>query len=270
MKRLFQLLALSLLCYAAPKFCLEKTDGFKVTNIHSNLKEQSRWQTEKKATEPLSPIFSQTFFYLGSGGQAYAFVSEDGKYVVKFFKQHHWGPLAKEKKKKKLFRDFSSYKLAFEELEEETGLVFIHLNKTDHLQSQLKIVDKLNIAHTIDLDKVEFIVQKWATPSYEHLDKLAQEKDLGRAKQAIDSIVSVILSRSQKGIYDEDAKIHRNFGFIENRAIVFDVGRFKKDPRRLDPKTQKEDLKKITSRLKTHLEEVSPQLAVYLEEKLGD
>lgn len=154
-----------------------------------------------------------------------------------------------------------------EQLPEETGLLYVHLKKTDELKTQAKIIDKLGIQHQVDLDKVGFILQKRAEMTYPHLLQLVQNHDIAGAKAAIDSIYSVIVARCQKGIHDEDAKIHRNCGFIDNKAVIIDVGRFKADPRRQDPEVQKRDLALCTEKLKHFLEDLSPELATYLERK---
>lgn len=221
--------------------------------IQSHYPYNGAWDVQNP---PLPDVFEQRFVYLAAGGQCFAFLSEDGKYVLKFFKH----PL------KKLNRDYSSYKLAMEKLPEETGLLFVHLNKTKNLEKKARIVDKLGIEHRVDLDRHDFILQKRAVMTYPHLLHLVQANDLEGAKEAIDSICALILNRCQKGIHDDDAKIHRNCGFIDNQAVIIDVGRFRPDVRRLDPKVQSADLIRCTEKLKAYLEEISPELALYLEE----
>src|SRR3989304_2311781 len=73
------------------EFCEYKTDKFRLSRIFSNLKFNPKWETaplslEKKAK--IKQILSQKFTYLASGGQCFAFVSEDGNYILKFFKHH--------------------------------------------------------------------------------------------------------------------------------------------------------------------------------------
>ena len=291
MKFLIKLLGLVALAYFVPKFCHKQTDGFTLSKIHSNLSYNPKWEVCEKNNEPpqrLDQIFSQRFTYLGSGGQCYAFVSEDNKYVIKFFKHHlrRVSPLIKYlplppklaekrnlqkiKRTKKLQRDFNSYVLAYTHLFEESGLLYLHLNKTGSLHQIARVIDKLSIEHKIDLDKVEFILQKKGNLALTHLQKLIQEEKFTKAKEAIESICDLILIRCNKGIYDEDAKIHRNFGFIGNRAILIDIGRLKIDESRKNPKVQQRDLREITQRLENYLEEMSPQLAKHLNHYLSE
>ncbi|NGX39055.1 MAG: hypothetical protein KR126chlam1_00375 [Chlamydiae bacterium] len=282
MKLLVKLLLLALVIYYVPKFCHKQTDGFMIGKIHSHLPFDPRWEVEDSEEVNLSNLFSQPFTYLASGGQCYAFVSADEKYVVKFFKHHlrrlpflvkHLplpSSLAEKRadqlarRKKKLLRDFRSYKLAYEELKEETGLIFVHLNSTKDLNCSAVLIDKLGIRHTVNLDQVEFILQKKGTLALSYLDDLIHKGELEKAKEGVESLVNLVLSRCQKGIFDEDAKIHRNFGFVDGQAMLIDVGRLKPDPRRKDKSVQRADLEKIVAPLRAHLHSLLPELALHL------
>ncbi|HSX03462.1 MAG TPA: hypothetical protein VLG76_01900, partial [Rhabdochlamydiaceae bacterium] len=199
------------------------------------------------------------FYYLASGGQAWVFVSEDQKFVLKFFKAHL------RKRKAKFERDFKSCKLAFDELKNETGLVYLHLNKSADLHLMAKVVDKLHIEHQIDLDKTEFLVQKKATLLYDHIQKLMNEGKAQEAKQALSAVCRLILKRCEKGIFDEDPRIQCNLGFIGNEAILIDTGRLKWDLKRKNPEVYRQDLKKITYKLKSWLSDHYPELIATLE-----
>ena len=206
--------------------------------------------------------------------------------MIKFFKHHRrsfppWFldlPLPKslaasrEKKQKekwrKLERDFKSYKLSFDKLQEETGVVYVHLNKTDDLNKQITLIDKLNIEHQIDLDKTEFVIQKKADLVYPYFEKLMKNNQVDQASKAITSIVELIINRSQKGVYDEDARIHRNFGFLHGKARIIDVGRLVNDPTQKNPEVYKKNLHKITARFMIWLEDNHPTLAPFLDKEL--
>ncbi len=165
------------LVYWIEKFCIHQTDGFTLLKIRSTLMANPKWEIAETFPQEISPLLSQKFLYLDSGGQCYAFASEDGKVVIKFFKHHlrrlpwliahiplpsKYAALREKQKIKrlsKLDRDFTSYKIAYERLREESGLLYLHLNKTKHLNLYVTIVDKLGIAHYLDLNDLEFIVQ---------------------------------------------------------------------------------------------------------------
>lgn len=272
-------------CYAIPRFCYDKTEGFTILKIHSNLPFSPEFQVENG---DLPDIFNQRFYYLNAGGQAYAFASEDGAYVIKFFKHHLrrlpiWlkilplpAKYARQreeqriKREKKLLRDFTSYKIAYELLPEKTGLLYLHLNKTNHLNQKIRIIDKIGIEHKLPLDEFEFVLQKKAKLTMTYFTDLIEKDDMLSGKKSIDSICELIKTRCQMGIFDEDPRIHHNVGFVEDKAILIDVGRLKKDPKREDPKVQRNDLFEITRKLQLFLNEKSPELAEYLKQKLCD
>lgn len=281
------LLAFCIAFYGIALFCEKQTDDFSLAYIQSDLLPCPEWETHSPSPE-VKHVLSQSFHYLGCGGQAYAFVSDDNQYVIKFFKQRDFRKphrlllslprpgileLARlhkyTKALSKLRRDFSSYKLAYEALPEESGLVYVHLNKGSDLKQSLAITDKLGITHTIDLDNVEFVLQKKASPLFPRIQTQMEHGDLAGAKQTIHAIVEVLVGRCQKGIFDEDPRLHNNMGVIGTSAMFIDVGRFVRDPQRTHPETYKEDLKHITGkRLKPWLEENYPELSAYLDEKI--
>lgn len=201
----------------------------------------------------LQGIFDQKFYYLGSGGQCWVFASEDGQYVLKFFKFHR-------RKKDKLQRDFKSYQIAYETLKQETGLVYLHLDKTESLGLTAKVIDKIAIEHPIDLDAHAFIVQKKAVLVFDYIRSLMDQGKQDEAKGALFKLCQLLEERCKKGIGDEDPRLHRNIGFVDGMPIFIDTGRFKNDPSRMDPAIYQKDLKKITHRLRQWLLNEYPEL----------
>ena len=93
MRKLIRFFIAPIICavvfYYIGSFCDQQTDRFSIARIHSDLPFNPAWETaflsaEKKAE--LRKLLDQKFHYLGCGGQCFAFASEDGSYVVKFFK----------------------------------------------------------------------------------------------------------------------------------------------------------------------------------------
>lgn len=277
--------------YLTANFCESKTDGFSMAFIHSDLAYNPAWETRpisQGTRAELENVFSQKFRYLDCGGQSFVFVSENNQYVIKFFKHRQFrkpysfflrlplpGVLELSRLRKldralfKLNRDFTSYKLAYEELQEETGLIYIHLNKEAELKQTLNIVDKIGIEHEIDLDKIEFVLQKRADQLYPHIDALMARGDLIGAKRTLHSILEVIVGRCKKGIFDEDPRIHNNLGLIGQRVIFIDVGRFVRDPERCLPSVYMNDLRTIINkRFRPWLEKCHPQLITDLDDEI--
>lgn len=286
---LFQIGVIIAIITYVPDFCFKHTDGFSVARLQSAFPSDPRWDISSlpptDQTE-FDKAISQKYRYLGFGGQCFAFESEDGQYVIKFFKHQLRKPQAwlfslplpeplRSKCRKMLQRmiskherDFNSYKLAYDALKGETGLVAIHLNKTSNIHKSLTIADKLQILHQIDLDQTEFILQKKAQLVYPAIARMMEQGNFESARKSLHAIFQLIVSRCQKGIFDEDPRIHCNVGLIGTEAIFIDVGRFKLDPKRADPQVYMHDLTLITERFKGWIGENYPALLFVFEEEM--
>ena len=107
-------------------------DGFALSKIQSDLKPDPRWK-QGSSTEEIQPILSQPFSYLGKGSQCYVFESQDGNYVLKFFRHRRYQPPKwitlfaphnyLERKRERREELFQSCFLAQEELRESSGLI---------------------------------------------------------------------------------------------------------------------------------------------------
>jgi len=265
-------------CIIAKQFCYAKTDGFAIRKIHATLRHHPEWETQGD----LPALCSQPFRYLAKGAQSYVFASEDGQCVIKFFRVYHLRPplwlralhlplplqpyrLAKFlEKNQELEKDFNSYKIAFDQMKEETGILYLHLNQTKHLNQTLTIYDKLGIAHTLNLDDLTFVVQKRATLVYPYIEKLMQNHEESEAKKAIHSLVHLLHSRCQRGIFDKDPDLNTNFGFCENTAVQIDIGRFRQDIE-MNPR---HEILRITDHLHQWLGEKYPALSTHLMQEI--
>lgn len=288
--RQFLILAgILILCFTLTRFCRKQTDGFTITGISSNRPFNPAWQTHSlspEEQEELNTALSQKYQYFNRGGQCYVFLSEDGNYVIKFFKQqtytiplwHHFIPipyvfdLYKEKKQwkrqDKLSRDFLSYKASFDELQSMTGLVFVHLNRTQDLQRTLTVIDRLHIEHPLDLDQFDFVLQKRAQLISPAIAELVQHDQIPQAKQIIDQIAELIVDRCQKGLEDRDPEIRTNCGLLEGRVIKIDVGRLTPNEEMKTPAMCRSELIKIMGPFKEWLQPVDAQLAAYCDEAI--
>jgi hypothetical protein len=219
------------LLVAISRFCLLQTDGFTLAKIRSRLPFDPRWEMARN-NEEARAILTQKFRYLAKGAQCYVFASEDNRYVIKFFRQklYHASSLQREKKRlqKKLAleKDFQSYCLAYKELKEETGLLFLHLNKSRTFSSPLILIDKIGVEHAINPNDYEFFIQKKALLIPEQIEIAMKQGGAHAAKAALVSLFSMIQGRIDKEIADADANLKKNFGFCDGQAIQIDIGRF--------------------------------------------
>jgi len=228
------------------QFCEEKTAGFKISAISFSIPENANWRSfplSKKEKEEIFSALQKPFYFLSSGNQSFVFESEDGRYVLKFFRKKLYLPsfwvqslpepfnhrYAKKiaKREDKLRRDFNSYALAVKALREETGVLYVHLQNTkDPFADSTIIVDRLNIAHSLELSSFAFILQKKAELVFPHIERLYQEGDKERVKAALSSLVQLLASINRKQLIDSPPDFDKNFGFLGERAVEIDVGKF--------------------------------------------
>ncbi len=187
-------------------------------------------------------VSQQTLRWLGRGMQAVVFETQDEKYVVKFFQlgrlkeDDSHGVIksivsgdSKEKRQERLTHReeiFSSSKMCFEELQDETGIVYVHLNRTKDKIHGVKLVDKNGQSHRIRGDNASFVVQRKAQLLVPTIIAHMESGCLDLAKARIDQILDLLLSMAKKGFVDGDDALIRNnnLGLTENRAIYIDTG----------------------------------------------
>ena len=223
--------------------------GFTLQKITSKYPRQEEWTTSLPPQEPLEPILSQPFSYMASGYQSYAFLSEDGNYVIKFFKQTHmalgflerhfpflsrFNQRRKRKydKRRQVRRDtYLSCKIAFEELPKESQLVYIHLTKGRDLGKTITIWDNHGKKHAIRLDGMEFVVQRRGERCVDKLRKLFNECRVEEASALIEKLFLLVEDRNKRGIVDGDLLFEKNYGVIGGDPFLIDVGSLKRGQR---------------------------------------
>jgi hypothetical protein len=284
-------------------FCLQRI-------LADDLPRQTRWETPPLSSEQQSEIdrlLSQPYRMLGAGSECFAFASEDGTAVIKFFKLDHArpvyfhrgifledhsqkagtlsnhplttlslpGPLQGALKRFlgirefRLERTFQSIKLAYDALREETGLIYLHLNPTIDLHRTLTLYDACGIRHEVPLDSAKFFLQKRATPTEKHFAQLKKTGDHKSAEASVDSLIQMILTRCCKGFGDRDI-INRNIGFIGTQAIEIDSGSFLKNSRMREPWLYKQELFYATLELKLWMKKHYPEMVQYLEDRISE
>lgn len=290
--RLFivRLILFCFLFFTVERFCHKQTHGFRLHKIHSTLTYDPKRETtplSKEEWETVDSLLSQPYHFLESGGECYVFESEDRKAVLKFFKHHHmrsesildriWIPPLfdlfrvhfRDGQKEKLNKFFTSCLLADTHFREGTGLLYLHLNKTEHLGKKLHLFDPIGVLHTLNLDQVEFALQKKAQMAYPTLSALAQAGELEGAKKRLSSLLDLIEKRCQAGIADHDAR-KRNFGFVGQQAIELDLGSFSKNPTLAKPEALKKTLLLETVKLRRWLKKYHPELTPFFDESMKE
>lgn len=291
------LIGMLLICltYAGGRLYYRLTDGFLESNIVYEMGTDVRWQTEPLSLEKkqlLQEILSQPYYYLAKGCQSYVFVSKDDKYVIKFFKYQRFRPqkwldsltflpFVSEyreskiaKKKLKLDNAFSSWKLAYEELQHETGVVYVHFNKTDEVSQELEVFDKLGYEHRLSLNGIEFMVQKKTDMLCPILLKLKNENNHTASTALLDRLFAMLLSEYARGYADNDHALMQNTGVDNGHPIHIDVGQFVKNPNVTEARIYHQEIFNKTWKFRIWLQNHYPFMADYtkskLEEIIGD
>lgn len=249
-KRTWILAFSSLLCVGVIAFCAERRNHFLPAKIRSSFTYQNEWELPYPNFEQfklIEDVAKKKFTYLSSGSQVYSFISDDGQYILKFFKIRRlkpktwlsYIPLPKildrvkfekiDKKNLSMHKVFESYKLAYENLADETGTLYLHLNKTHFLKSKVILFDKNGKRYLVDLDRVQFLVQKKADLFFDRFSAVVKTHDREKIRNHIRSILKLLKSSCEKGIVDNHSSAGTNFGFIGERAIMIDLGKFAYD-----------------------------------------
>lgn len=221
-KLLFVLLFIAILS----PFCIIMPDDFSVSRLIQNAEEKFSSfdfsQIEKITKKPLK--------YLGQGMQSIAFVTEDDRYVLKFFlkKRLHQklrirAPyfLRKKKSKPKNRIDvLRRYDLAFQKIPEQTGLLAVHLSSTNTDLPHCYVIYN-GTKHLIDLNAVSFVIQHRG----DCLDKTFPLLTKREKKQAKKALEKLLIQMAKKGFINQGKSFNQeNFALLVNRAIMIDIG----------------------------------------------
>lgn len=266
--------------YGLGRLYYRVTDGFTIGNMTSDFVYHPEWETRpltQDEHQTLDSAIDQSYSYLGKGCQAYVFQSQDGKYVIKFFKYQRFRLKPWEsylpsvsfidsyryqkllKKQKKLENFLSSWVVAFDDLKSEAGLIYVHLNKSTNLKKMLLIRDKIGMEHQVDLDQYEFCVQKKAVMLSDALLRFKRENKLTEAKQLILRLIDLLVSDYKRGFRDNDPALMQNTGVVDGYPIYVDIGQLVKDEKIKNPEVYQPILKAKMQELDLWLQENYPE-----------
>ncbi|MES2200589.1 MAG: hypothetical protein V4489_10550 [Chlamydiota bacterium] len=278
-KKISYLLLIPLLAALLGDFCQKQTKGFRLQNAFSSYPpEQVPPALSKDEISLLQEVLPQPFYFMKKGQQCFAFLSKDGKYVLKLFRWEKLEPpfwtkwittekgkaLTQERRRKKEF-DFTSYKVAYNELKEETGLLFLQLEPTSQHNIPLEIYDNIGIKHVIQSGEVAFILQKRVEDFAPYLTQKLLEKKDPDLYPFFKELAHLLQNRFSKQISDSDISLEYNMGILEGRPVLFDIGNLKFLK---EPLSQKEFIQKQAELIFTTLNKEAPDLAYFLQEEI--
>ena len=279
--------ALIIFCFFLVKtFCNSQTSGFRIEKIQGSIPDTEEWKIDVLFQDADLSCLDQPFYFLEKGGQAYAFMSKDKKYVLKFLKFRKINPSFSLKVlstfpcfqkqylkkllrlRKRIEKECKSYQIACEDLSKESGLIFARLQKSYPLNRYVTVVDKIGMARQVFLDQVVCIVQKKASLIYPGLSQIIQIEGEKGAQVVIDNLIEFFIQRGKKGILDLDPKINKNLGLVGSQAMQIDLGRLCRDSTQRNPKIIHQEIKRIVTPLQEWLNLHHPSLAAYLNQRL--
>ena len=215
------------------------TFGFKLAKMELHLPNHPQWDVPFDPT--ILSLLQQKFCFLGRGAQCYVFESKDQKYVIKLFRYD------KNRKIEKIEALFRACMLAYHDLKEETGLIYIHLNQTQDLLPTIQCIGPLGRTFSLPLDRYQFAIQRKAQNLFEVFLKAKDDPRL--LQERFDQFMALLQARVDKKVVNYDTNLSRNFGFLEDRAIEFDFGNFSYHAE-MDPTLE---MNRFTSKLQSWL-----------------
>jgi len=269
------------------------TEGFCPERICANsvsLGNQSETYVRDRSPTFPPELKNTSFRYLKKGSQAYAFESQDGKYVLKLFKRHHmqealwlqniptfgpfttWKDILLQKRKRKLELALNSYVIATGRLRKQCAILAYQLEPTNTSTLTVELVDGIGRKHLVSLNKCGYVLQQKASLVFPAFSRWIETRDFDSANKALRSLVSLIAFRSKLGIQDVDPDLHKNAGLLGNEAIFIDIGSFTQREKPLTKEAFCFDIKKISNELRLWLaskdESLAHSLDVIIEESI--
>jgi hypothetical protein len=81
--------------------------------------------------------------------------------------------------------------------------------------------------------------------------------------------VHFLVRRNQKEIFDKDPDLETNFGFLDDKIVQIDVGRFRKDFERKNPTIYHSEILRITDSFNQWLKMHYPPLSDHMEQEIA-
>lgn len=278
-KNITYLLLIPLLGALVGDLCQKQTKGFRLQNVFSSTPQTSHSDPlSEEESFLLHETLHQPFYFLKKGQQCFVFLSKDGKYVLKLFRWEKLEPpfwtkwistdrgkaLTQERKNKKDF-DFTSYQIAYRELKEETGLLFMQLSPNPELTIPLEIYDNIGIKHVIQASNVAFILQKKVKSFFPYFAEKLSTGKIEELYPFFSDLIGLLQNRSGKCISDSDISIEYNMGILEGRPVLFDIGNLKYQKKLT---SKKEFLQKEAKLIFATLQKKAPKLAHFLQNEI--
>ncbi len=257
-------------------YFLQKPKQDSLNNIQFDYPYQQKWEIEPlglEKQEKIRSILSQKFTFLGKGARLVSYVSEDGQYVLKFFKYlyHHPSfavhlpnvfPFKNYKQqqmgKVSLETVLNGYKIAYDHDPKGTGILYVHLNQGGNLWKEVLLTDNNGKEHLVNLNATRFVLQIKVQALQDVLNELLQNNKMELAKEKLYRTFDLYLSHYRQGLYDLGVGILQNNGFQGDSPIHFDVSKMTRDEQIYSRKFQKTRFAIMKEKINTWLQKKYP------------
>lgn len=153
-------------------------------------------------------------------------------------------------------------------LQDETGLHYLHINKTERQFGLVRLIDNSKVAHEIDLDQTEFMVQDYCELATARIKAQMKSGDLKAAQATVEALFTSIEDWSRRGIHIDNPALKRNIGFCGDKVIMLDIGSLKKASPVKTPEQLKREIKHVTRGLGRWICKHHPDLFPFYQQEL--
>lgn len=215
-------------------------------------------------SDPIKFVLSQPFYFLGSGNQAYAFLSQDKSTVLKVFKFHCIEGKKVERLKNALYLTKATGR-------NSSGVIYVHFPTTEYFPAPLQVQDRAGRKHFLPLDEVVFVLQEKAETLQSVLTQDFSNGDISGAKEKLVLLFEMFDEDLKTGLYDQDHNVIANTGFVKNRPMRIDFGKITFQPEMEKKEKRMMELKKIADErilpwIQRYFPQYSNEIKILLDE----
>lgn len=228
MKKIVLLILFAALMLPLPLLFRKSTEGFRLGKLACDV------PFHFSSNHEIPEVLQHSFTFFSRGAQTFVFLSEDGRYILKLFRNdpwvHPWRKFLRDcffrksrmAPEKKIYNLLNAAKIASEKAPDLTGICYAHLSPTTHLPKTLLIAPFAR-RFSVDLNRYSFVIQHRAEPIAEVFRRTLDRAAFRRISL---SFIELLKERTARKIYNSDKKIAHNFGFLGDRAIEWDFGNY--------------------------------------------
>ena len=155
-------------------------------------------------------------------------------------------------------------------MRKETGVEYVHLLATDsHEPALLTYIDKGGSSHQLDLAPVSFYVQRRGESLISAMRRFQAAGDVSGAAAALRGLLEQYVQLSRRGLVDADSNYINNWGLIDGKPAILDVGNLMYDPAIHGPQENLPRLLKGMDAIERWVSTVFPELLPEYEKMLA-